>query len=494
MSRLMSLLTVLIVLYGVPDHSARAADRPSVVLIISDDQAYTDFGFMGNRAVRTPNLDRLAARSARYVNGYVPSSVCSPSLATILTGLYPHQNGIHYNHPPPGNSAFNRMNSIEQYVRARSRSFYLIRSAATLPRLLGDRGGYLSLQTGKFWEGHFSNAGFSHGMTVFEPVPGQEFGGNRTLANGRLAAHGNGDRGLKIGRETMKPIRDFIDGSAGRPFLVWYAPYLPHQPHDAPGEYHDLYRDNPAVPRHCVPYYASISRFDHTVGELVDYVEDAGLAKNTIFVFLVDNGWEPDTRAMKMRPQEFEHTKRSKRAPFDYGLRTPILIRWDDHVVPATHQELVSSIDVLPTLLAATGSADEGDRLPGIDLLPSATGQAKLDPRRAVFGEVYPGDATSLGNPSRDVAYRWVRRGNLKLIVAHSRGGQEPWGNYLDSDALFDVADDPDESVNLIHDRAYAEKAAGLRRLLDEWWTPGDDSEVPKPPRSGGDAILSESP
>ena len=59
---------------------------------------------------------------------------------------------------------------------------------------------------------------------------------------------------------------------------------------------------------------------------------------------------------------------------------------------------------------------------------------------------------------------------------------------------MFDVADDPDESVNLIHDRAYAEKAAELRRLLDEWWTPGDDSEVPKPPESVGDAISTDSP
>ncbi|NQT14300.1 MAG: sulfatase-like hydrolase/transferase, partial [Planctomycetes bacterium] len=170
--------------------AAEGVDRPNVVLILSDDQAYGDFGFMGNRDVETPHLDRLAAQSARYPNGYVPSSVCSPSLATLLTGLYPHQNGIHYNHPPPGNGAFNRMTSLDEYVRVRSRSFYLIRSVDTLPRLLGDRAGYRTLQTGKFWEGHFSNAGFTDGMTVFKPVPGQTFGGNRTLSGGQLAAHG----------------------------------------------------------------------------------------------------------------------------------------------------------------------------------------------------------------------------------------------------------------------------------------------------------------
>ena len=84
--------------------------RPNVVMIISDDQKFSDFGFMGNQRVQTPNLDRLAKEAARYPNGYVPSSVCRPSLVTLLTGLYPHEHGVHFNHPPPGNSAFNQMN------------------------------------------------------------------------------------------------------------------------------------------------------------------------------------------------------------------------------------------------------------------------------------------------------------------------------------------------------------------------------------------------
>ena len=104
-----------------------SAARPNIVMIISDDQTYRDFGFMGNKTVYTPHLDKLAAQSAFFPNGYVPSSVCSPSLTTMLTGLYPHQHGIHYNHPPPGNSAFNRMKSRNEYERTRSKSFYLIK-------------------------------------------------------------------------------------------------------------------------------------------------------------------------------------------------------------------------------------------------------------------------------------------------------------------------------------------------------------------------------
>jgi len=446
-------------------------------MIISDDQTYRDFGFMGNKKVHTPHLDKLAEQSAFFPNGYVPTSVCSPSLATILTGLYPHQHGIHYNHPPPGNSAFNRMKSRSVYERTRSRSFYLTRSIDTLPRWLANKG-YQSLQTGKFWEGHYRNAGFTNGMTLFLPVPRQRFGGNRKLASGQLAAHGNGDFGLKIGRETMQPIYDFIDAHADRkPFFIWYAPYLPHQPHDSPQKYFDLYQNNPKVPEHYIPYYAAISQFDDTVGELVNYVEGKGLTGNTLFVFVVDNGWTPSTRRHKTIKNFFHRTNESKRSPFEDGLRTPILFRWDKQITPARHELLCSSVDIAPTLLQLTGQSQKAKVLPGINLLDA--GARKRNADRAVFGEIYPGDATNLGYPSRDIAYRWVRQGNFKLTIPQ---GNKPWGNYLNQPALFNLAQDSDEKKNLYSQPSSQTRVKTLRRLLDKWWTPGDDAAVPKPP------------
>jgi arylsulfatase A len=462
---------------------AHAAPHPNVVLIISDDQTYRDFGFMGNSEVQTPHLDRLASQSARYVNGYVPTSVCSPSLASMITGLYPHQHGIHYNHPPPGNSRFNKMDSVEDYVRVRSEAFYLIKSSRTLPRMLA-KNGYRSLQTGKFWEGHYSNAGFSDGMTLFEPPPGQTFGGVRTLASGQKAAHGNGDWGLKIGRETMKPICDFIDDCVGKsPFFVWYAPYLPHQPHDSPRKYFDIYRNNDKVPAHVVPYYAAISQFDDTVGELIGHVERRGLADNTLFVFVVDNGWTPGLRKHKTEKDFYFHTARSKRSPFEDGIRTPILLRWDGVIRPATHRQLCSSIDLAPSILSAAGAEQDGFKLPGVDLLKIAKGQGAsiATEDRAVFGEIYPGDATALGHPSRDLAYRWMRQGEYKLIVPHSHDTDLPWGNYLDRVALYNVIQDSDESTNLADDSQHESRLGQMRKRLEKWWTPGDDTAVPKP-------------
>ena len=175
-------------------------NRPNIVLIIADDQAWTDFGFMGHKVVQTPFIDALAARSASFVNGYVPTSLCRASLATLLTGQYAHQHCICFNDPPKG-------------VQRDEAHPFIARSPA-LPRILATQG-YLSFQTGKFWEGHYANAGFTHGMTV----------------TGR-----HGDTGLTIGRDTMAPIAEFLDQSAGTPFFLWYAPMLPHTPHNPPAE------------------------------------------------------------------------------------------------------------------------------------------------------------------------------------------------------------------------------------------------------------------
>ena len=134
---------------------------------------------------------------------------------------------------------------------------------------------------------------------------------------------------------------------------------------------------------------------------------------------------------------------------------------------------------MVPTLLAAAGLDDSLDRLPGENLLPVCQGRAEPT-NRPLFGEIYPGDATTLGRPSRDVSYRWVLRGRLKLIVPHLREGTV-WRNYVHGPALFDVAADPHEKNNLSADPRHATTIAELQRLLDAWWTPGDDSAVAKP-------------
>ena len=191
---------------------SHADTPPNIVMIISDDQAWTDYGFMGHGSIKTPNLDALARRGAVFPRAYVPTALCRPSLATLLTGHYASTHGITGNDPSPKYASPDSL----QYKRQRQQLIGYLDRFETLPELLSRRG-YVSHQSGKLWEGSFGNAGFTHGMTRGFPHPG-----------GR-----HGDDGLTIGRKGIAPITEFIDHAIDqdKPFFVWYAPFMPHTPH-----------------------------------------------------------------------------------------------------------------------------------------------------------------------------------------------------------------------------------------------------------------------
>ena len=200
------------------------AKPPNVVLILSDDQSYTDYGFMGHPHIETPHLDKLASESALFRRGYVPTALCRPSLATLFTGLYSHQNKITGNNP--ANTPQNKAHAQRTGKDPREILISNIDKHGGLPHWLGKQG-YWSHQSGKWWEGSYQRGGFTEGMTRGFPKP-----------RGR-----HGDAGLKIGREGMEPVFDFIDRSVKekKPFFVWYAPFLPHTPHNPPGRLHKKY-------------------------------------------------------------------------------------------------------------------------------------------------------------------------------------------------------------------------------------------------------------
>jgi arylsulfatase A-like enzyme len=201
-----------------PAASESSARPPNIVLIMADDQAWMDYSFMGHPAISTPRLDRLAAESVTFTRAYVPSSLCAPSLASIISGMYPHQSRITGNEPPiPAGVPASKVRDHPEFQRGVAEFVGLIDGFPTLPRLLGEKG-YLSLQTGKWWHGHYSRGGFTHGMTHGDPARG-----------GR-----HGDEGLKVGRHGIEPVLRFLDEAGDRPFLIWYAPFLPHTPHDPP--------------------------------------------------------------------------------------------------------------------------------------------------------------------------------------------------------------------------------------------------------------------
>jgi arylsulfatase A-like enzyme len=253
---------------------------PNIVLIISDDQGWGDFGFMGHPHIQMPHLDRLARESLVYRHGYVPSSLCCPSLAVVLTGKYPHQTKITGNEPPRPAGVKQPYRDAGFLAQVKELNSFIAQHAR-LPHELG-KAGYVSFQTGKWWAGNFQTGGFTHGMSH-----GDQSRGGR-----------HGDEGLEIGRKSLQPIYDFIKEAADKPFLVWYAPMLPHQPHNPPERLMQKYQ--PLTPSlQLAKYWAMCEWFDETCGELLGHLDQQGLAKNTIVVFMVDNGWiqDPDRSA-----------------------------------------------------------------------------------------------------------------------------------------------------------------------------------------------------
>jgi uncharacterized sulfatase len=395
---------------------AFAADRPNVLMIVADDWGWTDFGFLGHPEVRTPHLDRLAKEGSLFPNGYTPTSLCRASLATILTGQYAHQHRICCNDPPDG--------------VARDAMFPFIKDSPAFPRLLRDAG-YQSFQTGKFWEGHFANAGFTGGMTT----------------KGR-----HGDDGLVIGRKTLDPIFQFVDKAKG-PWFVWYAPMMPHEPHDAPGRLVAKYAKDGRDPR-LAKYWAMCEWTDETVGELLAGLDKRGLRKNLLTVFVVDNGWVQSTGPVK-KGDQFQ--TRSKNTPYDAGVRTPVILHWGGHTKAGRYADLVSTVDLAPTVLTAAG-ATVPKAMAGVSLLDVAAGKGGLR-RDAVFGEIYVHTAVKLEDPRANLTHRWVRVGDWKLIEPVKGGGKPE---------LYDLANDPLEKTNLVE--KHPEVVERLRKRLAEAW------------------------
>ncbi len=413
---------------------------PNILMIISDDHAWFDYGFMGSKAVSTPHLDKLAAESRVFPRGYVTNSLCGPSLASILTGRHVHRHGITGNDPlvPASVSPAARQKSAA-FLEGRAQMIKLFQQSPHLPRLLGEQG-YVSLQTGKWWMGDYTTGGFTEGMTK----------------GGR-----HGDVGLDIGRKTLAPLTEFITRAKkdGKPFFAWYAPMLPHDPHTPPERLLAKYRDRSPTPQ-AARYHAMVEWFDETIGEIRAHLEKEGMTRDTVIVYVTDNGWIPRTDKPVV---DFE---RSKQSPFDGGVRTPILVSWPGHIKPTTIQAPASAVDLMPTLLKLAGAKVPADG-DGLDLLDDAA----LRARPFVAGQNSTHDIRELGRPAASLRYRWLVAGDLKLIVSSGlKTGMTASGSTdaTEPPRLFDLKADPYELRDLA-----AERPAEVKRLttqLDAWW------------------------
>lgn len=399
-----------------PGGSARS---PNIVLVIGDDHGYPDSGFMGSLVVRTPNLDRLAEEGTVFRNGYSTASICRPMLRSLLTGLHPLQWNA-------------RVDRLEREGVQRSPAERIL-DFITLPRLLAGRG-YASFQGGKFWEGTYALAGFDEGMQL----------------------HGDGVNdsgdGTPLGRETLEPVLRFLDAHAGRPFFLWFAPALPHIPHDAPEEYRRPYLER-GLALSAVAYYANVTRLDAVVGALRAELEERKLLDDTLLVYLSDNGWDqlPDVERIDL----LFDGPRGKGTLYDLGFRTPIVLRWPGFV-PAgvVRDELVSAVDLFPTFLDYAGIPVPPNS-PGHSLRPILEGEGRW-PREAVV-EAMTGVRGGVGPYEPRPERGWFVRRDRWHYLWYEHAGEE----------LYDVVADPREQRDLSREKKAL--AARFRHEIQLW-------------------------
>jgi arylsulfatase A-like enzyme len=449
------------------------ATSPNVIFVLGDDQAWHDYGFMQRPGVdraavqltpsiplnvcKTPAIDRLADEGLAFIHGY-GAPVCRPALASIVTGTYLQQHWI------TGNDLVNGSGTVinDSTVEAR------MQVLNPLPRTLFNQLGYTSFQTGKWWEGHHTNGGFTQGDTANSTASGTappQWTGSRPS----YVAARHGDWGLMTGRvdyvndiaapahpipyaNTVQTVTQFINTqvAAEQPFFLWYAPFLPHNPFDAPS---GLVATYTALGLNSTEanYYANIERFDGGVGAILDHLDTKGIADNTIIILICDNG------------RQFDLATVGKLTPYESGVRTPIIVRWPDRIKsggaiePGIVRTPVSMVDMVPTVHHALGLPTPPE-MRGINLLDPAA----VAGRAVICGSDHDHDIVQLSDPNTALESRFAIRDGWKLIL-FTNGNKELYHLY---DGPTPV--DPHETTNLA--AANPQLVNELSMEIVNWW------------------------
>ena len=403
---------------------------------------------MGHPHIQTPSIDKLASEGLTFTYGYVSAPLCRPSLASMVTGLYPHQHGITGNDPAFEFEGIRKWDKEWTVKRGELNKEYIDRldTIQTITSILKDKG-YISFQSGKWWEGSWEAGGFTDGMTHGDPEH-----------RGR-----HGDEGLKIGREGLQIIFDFINraGKEQKPFFVWYAPFMPHTPHTPPDslllKYQPFAENEPEA-----RYMAMVEWFDITVGQLSEFLEKQDLAENTLIIYVCDNGWITNPEEYGSPP----YAPKSKQSPYEMGIRTPIMVKWSGKVAPRMDSStFVSSLDILPTILNAV-EIDTPPGLPGINLMDMEA----VTSRPVIFSEDFSHDMMDPDRPAKSLEHLVVLKKPWKLII--------PYNAMIENGSieLYNILEDPYETTNKATE--FPEIVNDLRKDLREFWMPQNVDQI----------------
>ena len=345
--------------------------KPNVVLVVADDMGYGDFGAFGNRAVRTPHLDRLIGEGTCFRQHYSASPICAPARAALLTGRYPHRTGAITQHEIHGldRIALREVTLADAFQHA----------------------GYATALVGKWHNGTFDRR-FEPNARGFDDFIGF-CGGWADYYKYHLRR--NNSLSPSDGRYMTDVLTDeavgFIHRNRAQPFLLYLAYSAPHSPFQAPEESVARYRAM-GLNRVVATTYAMIEAMDEGIGRVLEKLDKEGLAQNTIFVFTSDNGPAFFNPPYMLEPGESTLNERfnvgmrgSKGWVYEGGIRVPMIVSW-----PGTLQggrwidNLTHFTDWMPTLLSLAGiERPAGPPMDGYDLSPMLMGEPQqVEPRR----------------------------------------------------------------------------------------------------------------
>lgn len=424
----------------------RLEPKPNVVLILADDLGWSDTTLFGTtQFYRTPNVERLAARGMAFSRAYSSSPLCSPTRASIMTGLSPARIGItnpNCHHPrvvlhasANPTAAPNRKATMPESVTRLDTSYY------TLAEMFHDHG-YATAHFGKWHLGREPYSPLEHGFDLDVPHWSGPGPAGSYVAPWKFPDFDPQTPDEHIEDRMEQEAVAFIEDHQDEPFFVNYWMFSVHAPFDAKSALIDEYRSrvDPQDPQRSPTYAAMIESMDDAVGTLLDTLDRLQIADNTIIVFASDNGGnmynEVDgTTATSNRP-----LRGGKATMYEGGIRGPAIVIWPDVVKAGSRSDqVIQSSDFYPTLLELLDiSAKPQQMFDGISIVPAL--QGKPLPRDAIF--TYFPHSPSV--PDWLPPAVSVHRGDWKLIRLF-HGGDDGEHRYK----LYNLKEDLGEEDNL---------------------------------------------
>lgn len=442
----------------VNDVTTQTSEGPPNVLLILLDKCLRDaIGAYGLKDVHTPNIDRLAQSGVRFDACYTPQSLCGPARASIITGLHPHAHGLCKNVYPHAEWAGHPNVFPEPIPNPFDDARFALWD--NFPFLLHNAG-YRTAHIGK-WHIGMGNPGFFDRWVAFNSgLP--HWIGEPHASRYRPDVHT--DLGI-----------EFIDENAGRPFFLYQSYYAPHDPIDPPKRFLEPYRGRDIDH---AGYYAAVTNLDWNVGRLVAALERHELLDRTLVLFTSDHGrpWQNE------RPGTGAGGQLS--IPYDEVARVPLIMRYPERIPAGTvWQSGVSLVDLMPTILDATGVYGRGMKSPrqqGFEGGPDPEARSLLSAvaagddswRRPVVVQNLAMTALN-GSLFED---RMLRTERWKLILRRFAVGVHPPELQRE---LFDMQADPGETANLATDPRHRDTVVELAGQLQAWGeAEGDDLSV----------------